>query len=151
MKLFVILGTLLLACTSMVAQSTTPPPSGKPTDMPPGMKMESAQKSHDMSDMKSHMEEMKTEMEQMKTRTEKMRTDAEKVQDPNTKAALLDNADMWDHFMSQMQSHMDMMMNGGGMHHEGMMSEKKGTTHGTMHGKTPKAPKAGEKSDTTPK
>lgn len=141
MKVYLAVGTLLLVCGSMLAQNSKPPQtSGQSTGMPPDMKMGSAQKSKGMPDMKSHMAEMQADMQQMKSRIEKMRSDAEKVQDANTKTALLDNADMWDHFMSQMQSHMDMMMKGGGMHHEGM-----------MHSKKPKTPPAGQTTPPSPK
>ena len=78
--------------------------------------------------MHQHMQEMQADMQQMKTQVEKMRADAQKVQDANTKAALLDNADMWDQFVTRMQSHMQMMMQGG-THHGGMrMQHKKSQT-----------------------
>ena len=129
MKATLMMGTLLLACGSMLAQSSqTQQPSGQSTGMSSSMQMGS-QKPEGMQGMKDHMQQMQAEMQQMKSRVAKMRSDAEKVQDPNTKAALLDNADMWDQFMSQMQSHMGMMMKGG-MHHEGMMSGKEGMMHG---------------------
>ena len=38
-----------------------------------------------------------------------MRRDAEKVSDANTKAALLDNADMWQQFLDHMQARMKQM------------------------------------------
>lgn len=125
MKLSLMIGTLILACGSMVAQSTpSAQTSGQPKSMP-GMKMGSGQKSQEMTGMRDHMQQMQAEMQQMKSRVEKMRSDAEKVQDANTKAALLDNADMWDQFMNHMQSHMDMMKEG--MHHDmkghGMMQK----------------------------
>jgi TolA-binding protein len=123
MKLYVMLGTVLLACGSMLGQSTQPSQAvGQPVGTPSDMQMGSTQKSKGMADMKDHKDQMQAEMQQMKRRIEKMRSDAEKVQDPNTKAALLDNADMWEHFSHHMQSHMDMMMKGNGMHKMGMMA-----------------------------
>ena len=122
MKLYAMIGTMLLACGSMFGQSTqSSQAGGQPVGTPSDMQMGSAQKSKGMADMKSHKDQMQAEMQQMKRRIEKMRADAEKVQDPNTKAALLDNADMWEHFTHHMRSHMDMMMKGNGMHNMGMM------------------------------
>jgi hypothetical protein len=121
MKVYLTIGTMLLACASMVGQSSQP---SQGTGMPSDMHMGDEKKSKDMSPMKDHMAHMQAEMKQMKSRIEKMRADAEKVQDPNTKAALLDNVEMWEHFMSQMHSHME-MMNGGGMHHMGGMGHDK--------------------------
>lgn len=130
MKVYVLVGTLLLACGSMLAQSSQAPQSGgQSTGMSQGMKMGNAQKAPGMAGMKDHMQQMQAEMQQMKSRVGKMRSDAEKVQDANTKAALLDNADMWEQFMNHMQSHMSMMMKGG-MHHGGMMSGKGGMMGG---------------------
>ena len=73
----------------------------------------------------------------MKVRVETMRSNAEKVKDPNTKAALLDNADMWDQFMNQMQTHMSMMMKGG-MQHGGMTHGKKSPANTSSQTSTPK-------------
>jgi molecular chaperone GrpE (heat shock protein) len=75
-----------------------------------------------MAGMKHHDEQMQAEMQEMKSRIAKMRSDAEKVQDPNTKTALLDNVEMLEHFVNHMQSHMEMMMKGGAMHHMEPMS-----------------------------
>lgn len=131
MKVYFSIFALVLACGSMVAQTgPAAQSSGQPKSMS-DMKMGSGQKSQEMTGMKDHMQQMQAEMQQMKSRVEKMRADAEKVQDANTKAALLDNADMWDGFMNHMQSHMSMMMKGG-MDHGGMMK------HDMMkHKKTP--------------
>jgi len=132
MKVYLTIGTMLLACASMVGQSSQPSQAGgQSTGMPPNMHMGDEKKSTDMPAMKDHMAQMQAEMKQMKARIEKMRAYAEKVQDKNTKAALLDNVEMWEHFMGQMHSHMQ-MMNGGGMHHMGMMSEKEGMGHCEM-------------------
>jgi predicted RNase H-like nuclease (RuvC/YqgF family) len=149
MKAYAILGTLLLACVSMLAQSGTPAQTGgQSKEMPSNMKMESVQKAEGMPEMKSHMAEMQADMQQMKSRVEKMKAEAEKVKDENTKAALLDNADMWEQFINRMQSHMEMMMKGGGMHqhHEGMMPGK-----GMKHGQKPTSPPAGQPPAPTPK
>jgi TolA-binding protein len=125
MKVCLLVGTLLFACGSMLAQTSQPPQSGgQSTGMSKDMKMGTGQKTPGMTGMKDHMQQMQAEMQEMKSRVEKMRTDAEKVQDANTKAALLDNADMWEQFMNHMQSHMGMMMKGS-MHHGGMMQHKK--------------------------
>jgi molecular chaperone GrpE (heat shock protein) len=120
----------------MVGQSSQPSQAGgQSTGMPSNMNMGDEKKSEDMPAMKDHMKDhmaqMQAEMKQLKARIEKMRANAEKVQDKNTKAALLDNVEMWEHFMSQMHSHMQ-MMNGGGMHHMGMMPEKEGMGHSEM-------------------
>lgn len=132
MKVYLVVGTMLLACVSLVGQQSQPSQGGgQSTDMTRGMKMGAEKKSKDMSPMKDHMAQMQAEMKQMKARIEKMRADAEKVQDQNTKAALLGNVEMWEHFMSQMHSHMG-MMNGGGMHHMGKMQEKNGMGHCEM-------------------
>lgn len=129
MKVNLVIGTILLACGSMLGQSSQPTqPNGQSTGMPSDMQMGSAQKSKGMTGMKHHKGQMQIEMQEMKSQIEKMRSDAEKVQDPNTKAALLDNADMWEHFRHHMQSHMD-MMKGGGMHDMGMMSGKGDMNH----------------------
>jgi hypothetical protein len=117
--------------------------------MPADMQMGSSQKSNGMSCMKDHKrnkEQMQSEMQEMKARIEKMRADAEKVQDPNTKAALLDNADMWEHFRHHMQSHMGMMMKGGGMHDMGMMSGKGDMNHCIK----PQPPQTGQTGAVTP-
>lgn len=127
MKTTLMIGTLILACGSMLAQSSqTQQPSGQSMGMSSNMQMGSqkSQGMQGMQGMKDHMQQMQAEMQQMKSRVAKMRSDAEKVQDPNAKTALLDNADMWDQFMKHMQSHMDMMMKGD-MHHGGMMKHKK--------------------------
>lgn len=127
MKAYVLVATLLLASGSMLAQSTQA--SGQSAGMSQGMKADNAQKSSKMAGMQEHMQQMQAQMQEMKTRIDKMRSDAEKVQDANTKAALLDNADMWEQFMKQMQSHMDMMEKGGmrhgGMKGGAMMNKKK--------------------------
>jgi len=116
MKVYLTVGTMLLVCASLTGQSSpSPQPNGQSTGMPPGI----------------HMEQMQAEVKQMKSRIEKMRTDAEKVSDQNTKAALLDNVEMWEQFMSRMQSHME-MMNGAGGHHMGMMPKKEGMGHCKM-------------------
>ncbi|HWR37381.1 MAG TPA: hypothetical protein VN622_16085 [Clostridia bacterium] len=127
MKVRIVLSALLLACGIMFAQSNqSPQPSGQSAGTSTGMKMGAAQGAHGMTGKSAHMQQMQAEMQQMKSRVEKMRADAEKVQDPNTKAALLDNAEMWEQFTTRMQSHMDMMMKDGGMHRGGMMSGQKG-------------------------
>lgn len=140
MKVYVMIGTLLIACGSTLAQTSEPSQTGKQSmTMPSDKKMESAQKPHGMPDMNNHMEQMQAEMQQMKARIEKMRSDAEKVKDANIKATLLDNADMWDQFIKHMQEHMG-MMKGAGMHHPGM-----------MHGEKPMSPPAGQPSQPNPK
>jgi len=132
MKVYLTVGTMLLACASLVGQSSTSSQAGgQSTGMPPNMHMGEEKKSNDMPPMKDHMAKMQAEMKQMKLRIEKLRADAEKVQDQNTKAALLGNVEMWEHFMSQMHSHME-MMDGGGMHHMGMMPKKEGMGHCKM-------------------
>jgi molecular chaperone GrpE (heat shock protein) len=134
MKTTLMIGTVILACGSMLAQSSqTQQPSGQSTGMS-NMQMGS-QKSAGMQGMKDHMQQMQAEMQQMKSRVEKMRSDAEKVQDPNTKTALLDNADMWDQFMNHMQSHMGMMMKGS-MHHGGMTGMQKKRAQPAAPGQT---------------
>ena len=126
MKMYLALGTLLLAGTSLLAQNSEPAKSaGTAAGMPSNMQMGSAEKSKGMSGMKHH-EQMQADMQMMKTQIDKMRSDAQKVQDPSTKAALLDNVDMWEHFMGRMQSHMDMMM-----------SEKTGMMHCKDHQMSP--------------
>ncbi len=119
MKDWLALGVLFLASCTVVAQNNQ-----QSTGMA-GMQM--GQKGQGMSQMhQQHMQEMQADLQQMKSQVDKMRADAQKVQDANTKAALLDNADMWDQFVNRMQSHMQMMMQGGGMHHGRMgMQHKK--------------------------
>jgi len=125
MKLYVLIGTMLLACGSMLGQNAQSSQAvGQPAGTHSDMQMGSAQKSKGMADMKNNKEQMQAEMQEMKRRIEKMRSDAETVQDPNTKAALLDNVEMWEHFRHHMQSHMEMMMKGDGMHKMGMMPGK---------------------------
>ncbi|MDT8069541.1 MAG: hypothetical protein ROO76_15360 [Terriglobia bacterium] len=142
MKIYVALGVILLASSFTLAQSTQSQQTGDQSKgMSPNMQMGSTQKSQGMQGMKDHMQEMQAEIQQMKSRVEKMRSDAEKVQDANTKAALLDNADMWDQFMNHMQSHMGMMMKEG-MHHGDMKG------HGMMHDKN--APSSKPSQSTTP-
>ena len=135
MKATLMMGTLLLACGSMLAQSSqTQQPSGQSMGMS-GMNMGSSQKSQGMSDMH---QQMQADMQQMKSHIDKMRADAQKVQDPDTKTALLDNADMWDQFMNRMQSHMQMMegMHQGGM--TGMHHKKSQSTTGKSSTPNPK-------------
>src|SRR5512142_463970 len=128
MKKYLALGTLLLASCTLLAQTTQSSQSSGQSKDKSGMKMGSDQKSQGMTQMHQHMQEMQADMQQMKTQVEKMRADAQKVQDANTKAALLDNADMWDQFVTRMQSHMQMMMQSG-MHHGRMgMQHKKSQT-----------------------
>jgi TolA-binding protein len=129
MKNYLALGVLLLASCTVLAQSTqSSQSSGQSTGMA-GMQMGPGQKGQGqgMSQMhQQHMKEMQADLQQMKSQIDKMRADAQKVQDANTKTALLDNADMWDQFVTRMQSHMQMMMQSGGMHHGGMgMQHKK--------------------------
>ena len=127
MKIYLAIGTLFLASASLFAQSSAPAQSTEhSTGMPANMQMGSAKKSKGMSGMKHH-EQMQADMQMMKTQIDKMRSDAQKVQDASTKAALLDNVDMWEHFMSRMQSHMDMMM-----------SDKPGMMHCKDHPMSPK-------------
>ncbi len=128
MRIYLVLSMLLLGGCIMLAQTTqSSQSSGQSTGMS-GMKMSSGQKTQGtqgMSEMQQqHMQQMQADIQQMKSQIEKMRADAEKVQDANAKAALLDNTDMWDQFLTKMQSHMQMMH--GGMRHEGMpMHHKK--------------------------
>jgi TolA-binding protein len=132
MKVYLTVGTMLLACASLAAQSSpSPQTTGQSTGMPSGMHMGEEKMSQDMCPVKDHMAQMQDEMKQMKSRLERMRTDAEKVPDQNTKAALLDNVEMWEQFMSRMKSHME-IMNGAGGHHTGIMPEKKGMGHCKM-------------------
>ncbi len=133
MKVYLTVGTMLLAFASLAAQSSpSPQTNGQSTGMPSGMHMGAEKKSSDMCHMKGHMAQMQAEMKQMQSRIERMRTDAERVPDQNTKAALLDNVEMWEQFMIRMQSHME-MMNGAGGHHMGMTSEKEGMGHCKMN------------------
>lgn len=132
MKVYLALGTLLLACGTMLAQVSEPQPTGHSTGMPSNMQMGSAEKSKGMSG--NHMEQMQADMQLMKSQIDKLRADAQKVQDANTKTALLDNVDMWEQFMNRMQSHMDMM----------------GKT-GMMHCKKPQSPASGQTSTPNPK
>jgi len=113
MKIYFGVGILLLACSSLLAQSGQSSQPGQ-TSSASGMNMGSNQDSQSMSNMH---QQMQTDMQQMKAQIDKMRADAEKVQDPNAKTALLDNAKMWEQFMTRMQSHMQMMQ---GMHQGGM-------------------------------
>lgn len=69
------------------------------------------------------MAAMKADMQQMQSQIDRMRADAQKVQDPNTRAALMQNVATWEQFLTRMQSHMQMM---GSMH--GMMGQ--GTNSG---------------------
>ena len=55
MKVYLALGTVLLACSSMLAQSSAPAQSTEhSTGMPSNMQMGSAEKSKGMSGMKHH-------------------------------------------------------------------------------------------------
>ncbi len=118
MRIHLLVATLLLAGTAVFAQSNQASQTSNQSTGMSGMQMGSGQKSQGMSDMH---QQMQADLQQMKTQVDKMRADAQKVQDSNTKAALLDNADLWDQFLTRMQSHMQMMggMHGGmsGMHH----------------------------------
>ncbi len=114
-----LLVAVLLAGTALFAQSSQGSQNSSQSTGMSGMQMGSGQKSQGMSTMH---QQMQADLQQMKAQVDKMRTDAQKVQDSNTKAALLDNADLWDQFLTRMQSHMQMMdnMHGGmsGMHHK---------------------------------
>jgi TolA-binding protein len=139
MKFFLTIGTVLLACSGMFAQNSQPAQSGnQTTGVSSGMKMGPGQKSQSMSNMNTRMQQMQTEMQDLKTKIAKMRADAEKVQDPNTKTALLDNADIWQQFVDHMQAHMTMMrgMRPGGRMGSGMMMQQKKPPAGTT-GQTP--------------
>ncbi|HWR14840.1 MAG TPA: hypothetical protein VN577_08430 [Terriglobales bacterium] len=138
MKVRIIMSTLLLASGMMAAQSSQSSQPTSPSTGMSGMKMESSPKSQEMMGMKQHMQQMQADMEQMKSQIAKMRSEANKVQDPSTKAALLDNADLWEKFTTRMQEHMNMMMQGG-MPHQGMM----------MHGH--KGSQTGQQSNPNPK
>lgn len=138
MKMYFVMGAMLVACSSMLAQSApSQQTSAQSTGTSPGMQMGSTQKPQGMQGMKDHMQEMQAEMQEMKSRVEKMRTDAAKVKDADTKAALLDNADMWEQFMNHMQSHMGMIMKGG-MQHGAMMHHKKAPTSKPVQATPPK-------------
>lgn len=135
MRTYLAVAMLLLACGGLFAQpSQSGQSSGQQSTGMSGMNMGSSQKSQGMSDMH---QQMQTDMQQMKAQIDKMRSDAQKVQDSSTKAALLDNADLWDQFLTRMQSHMQMME---GMHH--------GEKTGVHHKKTP--PASGQSSKSTP-
>lgn len=62
--------------------------------------------------MREHMAGMQADMQQMRTQVDKMRADAQKVKDPDTRAALQENAAMWQQFLDRMQHHMQMMGQG---------------------------------------
>jgi hypothetical protein len=55
------------------------------------------------------MQEMKADVAQMRSMLEKMRAEAQKVKDQAAKAALLQNADMWQAMLDNMQEKMDRM------------------------------------------
>ena len=55
------------------------------------------------------MQEMKADVSQMRSMLEKMRGDAQKVKDQAARAALLQNADMWQAMLDNMQQKMDRM------------------------------------------
>jgi phage terminase small subunit len=55
------------------------------------------------------MQEMKSDVAQMRSMLEKMRAEAQKVKDQSAKAALLQNADMWQALLDNMQEKMDRM------------------------------------------
>ena len=55
------------------------------------------------------MQEMKADVAQMRSMLEKMRAEAQKVKDQAAKAALLQNADLWQAMLDNMQQKMDRM------------------------------------------
>lgn len=111
MRFTLAIGTLLLLCGSMLAQtSSTTQTTTTTTQTPPAAKSQATTpRAQRMAAMKEHMQQMKTDLQQMKSKVEKMRSDAAKVSDANVKTILLDNADLWDSFITRMQSHMEMM------------------------------------------
>lgn len=140
MKTYAPLCILVLACSTMFAQTSKCLQSssqGGSTGM-----MGSAQTGSGMSGMGQHMQEMQSDLQQMKTQIDQMRTNAQKVQDTNVKTVLLQNADIWDQFISRMQSHMQMMQGGmmqHGMQGHGMkMKKKPSTSSGQSDSTTPK-------------
>ena len=55
------------------------------------------------------MQEMKADVAQMRSMLEKMRAEAQKVKDQAARAALLQNADMWQAMLDNMQGKIDRM------------------------------------------
>ena len=143
MKVSLTIATVVLAFASGVfgqaGQSqpqTTQPPAEQPSSGTSQHPMHRHGPMHHHPEMmKKHMEEMRAHMKDMQSRVAKLRTDAQNVQDPATRSALLDDADLWEQMMSQMQmhmQHMQHMMGHEGMHHGKMDHE--GMHHMDMMG-----------------
>ena len=105
MKVPLAVATILLACAVGFGQNqpTAPQAAGPP----PGVRAQ----------MQAQMQRMETELQELQSRVAKLRADTNNVRDPATKAALLDNLELWDQTARHMQSNlrqMRMMMQGGG-------------------------------------
>lgn len=143
MKLLHVLGAVFLTASMAVAQSSsTGTPAGQTQPSPKGtmqgMKTSPKRTMQGMNKQKmaERMAQMDQEVSAMRQQVEKMRTDAGKVSDANTKAALLDNADMWQQFLDHMSANMKQMQE----MHDKMMMHKRGAASGKPGATTPTTP-----------
>jgi TolA-binding protein len=123
MKTHHILLATVLASTTLLAQTTTGQAGSTATNPHaqhhPSAAQTGTQPNTAQPGMGGHMAAMQADLQQMKSQVAQMRADAEKVQDVNTRAALMQNAAMWEQFLNRMQTHMQ--MRGHGTMGQGMM------------------------------
>lgn len=124
MKVFLAFATILLACAAAFGQSTrsqyqdAEPGGGAPPGMQrgpgPGAYNEARRQEQQMQEQ---IRQMQGDLQDLQTRLTKLRADANQVRDPDTRAALLDIAEIWEQSAQRMQSslqQMRTMMRGGG-------------------------------------
>jgi len=95
---------LFVASLTVVAQTQT-----DPSQVPAQTESQSQRRQQARQRRDKMMQEMKADVAQMRSMLEKMRADAQKVKDQAAKAALLQNADMWQAMLDNMQQKMDRM------------------------------------------
>ncbi len=94
----------LLGGVEAWSQTTVDPAQVPAQTESPSQRRQQARQRHDKM-----MQEMKSDVAQMRSMLEKMRTEAQRVKDQAAKAALLQNADMWQALLDNMQEKMDRM------------------------------------------
>ena len=123
MKVFLAFATILLACAAGFGQSNrsqyqdAQPRGGAPPSAQTAPSPGPGNQARRQEQMQEQMRQLQADLQDLQTRLTKLRADANKVRDPDTRAALLDGAEIWEQSVHRMQSNlqqMRMMMRGGG-------------------------------------
>lgn len=95
---------LFVGCAAVFAQT-----QADPSQVPDQAESQSQRRQQARQRRDKIMQEMKADVAHMRSMLEKMRAEAQKVKDQAAKAALLQNADMWQAMLDNMQQKMERM------------------------------------------